>query len=101
MRQSSNQFPVVKKRKKYIKIVHSLYAWNKSNIDRDQETLQGGMVSMSVVDDYLGERLFKLEVHLIYLIWLRDDSKESTNLLCGQEWGHYALVVAGLSCSAG
>jgi hypothetical protein len=35
----------------------------KSNIDRNQETLQGRMVSMSSVDDYLGECLVELEVH--------------------------------------
>jgi hypothetical protein len=41
---------------------------NKSNIDRDQETLQGRMVSMSGVDDYLGECLVELEVHFDHLI---------------------------------
>ena len=35
----------------------------KTNIDRDQETLQGRMVSMSGVDDYLGKCLVELEIH--------------------------------------
>ena len=57
-----------------VKVRRAQNTKNKSNIDRDQETLQGRIVSMSSVDDYLGECLVELEVQLI--IWSESDPLE-------------------------